>query len=95
MDDKVTISTFQLFQMFPDQESARKYLESKLWPNGVKFYGAKAAIAFQVPPSVPEVIQTLPGGVFADGAFFQVRSPAIQLPLTGGTVLRTRFTVGA
>ena len=36
MDDKVTISTFQLFQMFPDQESARKYLESKLWPNGVK-----------------------------------------------------------
>ncbi len=36
MDDKVTISTFQLFQMFPDQETARKYLESKLWPNGVK-----------------------------------------------------------
>ena len=33
MDDKITISTFQLFQMFPDQESARKYLESKLWPN--------------------------------------------------------------
>ena len=29
-----TISTFQLFNMYPDAESARKYLESKLWPNG-------------------------------------------------------------
>lgn len=36
MNDKVTISTFQLFQMFPDQESARKYLESRLWKSGVK-----------------------------------------------------------
>ncbi len=36
MQDNVTISTFQLFEMFPDQESARKYLESRLWPNGVK-----------------------------------------------------------
>ena len=35
MDDKVTISTFQLFEMFPDQESARDYLESRMWPNGV------------------------------------------------------------
>ena len=35
MKDNVTISTFQLFQMFPDQESAQKYLESRLWPNGV------------------------------------------------------------
>jgi transposase-like protein len=31
---KSTISTFQLFEMFPDQESARKYLESRLWPEG-------------------------------------------------------------
>lgn len=31
---KSTISTFQLFQMFPDQESARTYLETRLWPNG-------------------------------------------------------------
>jgi transposase-like protein len=30
-----TISTFQLFQMFPDQETARVYLEHRLWPNGV------------------------------------------------------------
>ena len=31
---KSTISTFQLFEMFPDQESARVYLESLLWPEG-------------------------------------------------------------
>ena len=31
-----TISTFELFNMFPDQESARQYLESRLWPNGVR-----------------------------------------------------------
>src|SRR5947209_16475600 len=29
-----TISTFQLFAMFPDQETARVYLESRLWPAG-------------------------------------------------------------
>lgn len=32
---KSTISTFQLFELFPDQESAREYLELRLWPNGV------------------------------------------------------------
>jgi len=31
---KSTISTFQLFEMFPDQESARVYLEGRLWPEG-------------------------------------------------------------
>jgi transposase-like protein len=31
---KSTISTFELFEMFPDQESARLYLESRLWPQG-------------------------------------------------------------
>jgi transposase-like protein len=31
-----TISTFQLFAMFADQETARVYLESRLWPNGVR-----------------------------------------------------------
>lgn len=35
MNDKTTISLLQLFQMFPDQESARDYLESRLWPTGV------------------------------------------------------------
>lgn len=36
MNDNITISTFQFFQMFPDQETARKYLESRRWPDGVK-----------------------------------------------------------
>ena len=36
MNDKITISTFELFKMFPDQESARVYLESRLWPTGVR-----------------------------------------------------------
>ena len=31
-----TISTFQLFEIFPNAESARVYLEGRLWPNGVK-----------------------------------------------------------
>jgi transposase-like protein len=31
---KSTISVFQLFEMFPDQETARVYLESRLWPQG-------------------------------------------------------------
>jgi len=30
-----TISTFQLFAMIPDAETARLYLEERLWPNGV------------------------------------------------------------
>lgn len=34
--DKITISTFELFKMFPDQETARVYLESRLWPEGAK-----------------------------------------------------------
>jgi len=29
-----TISTFELFQRFPDAESARLYLEGRLWPSG-------------------------------------------------------------
>lgn len=29
-----TISTFQLFAMFPDEESARIYLEGRIWPSG-------------------------------------------------------------
>jgi transposase-like protein len=35
MNDKLTISTFQLFQKYPDAESARVYFESHLWPKGV------------------------------------------------------------
>jgi len=33
---KSTISTFQLFERFPDQDSARVYLESRLWPTGAR-----------------------------------------------------------
>ena len=33
---KSTISTFELFAMFPDQETARVYLEGRLWPEGPK-----------------------------------------------------------
>src|SRR5689334_16723072 len=29
-----TISIFQLFAMFPDEESARVYLEGRIWPSG-------------------------------------------------------------
>lgn len=29
-----TISTFKLFETFPDEETARVYLESRIWPNG-------------------------------------------------------------
>jgi transposase-like protein len=31
-----TISTFKLFETFPDEEAARQYLEARLWPEGVK-----------------------------------------------------------
>lgn len=31
---KSTISTFQLFALFPDEETARVYLEDRLWPHG-------------------------------------------------------------
>ena len=36
MNDHVTISTFELFKLFPDEETARLYLESRIWPNGVR-----------------------------------------------------------
>lgn len=31
---KSTISTFQLFALFPDEEAARVYLEGRIWPSG-------------------------------------------------------------
>lgn len=36
MQDNLTISTLQLFQMFPDQDAARTYLENRLWPQGAR-----------------------------------------------------------
>jgi transposase-like protein len=37
-----TISTFQLFSLFPDAETARQYLESRLWPEGPRCPKCKA-----------------------------------------------------
>jgi len=34
MNDNLTMSTFQIFGMFPNAESARLYLEGRLWPQG-------------------------------------------------------------
>ncbi len=34
-NDKVTISTAQLFQLFPDEAAARSYLERRRWPKGI------------------------------------------------------------
>jgi transposase-like protein len=40
---KSTISTFQLFEMFPDAESARLFLESRIWPDGAVCPTCKAS----------------------------------------------------
>lgn len=42
---KSTISTFELFQMFPDAEAARVYMEGKRWPDGAvcPYCGTKVA----------------------------------------------------
>src|ERR1700722_12454703 len=34
MNDKITVSTFQMFERFPNAEAAQKYLEARLWPRG-------------------------------------------------------------
>ncbi len=36
MTNKITISTLELFKLFPDAESARLYLEARLWPTGCR-----------------------------------------------------------
>jgi transposase-like protein/uncharacterized protein YaaR (DUF327 family) len=33
---RTTISTFKLFELYPDSEAAHKYLESRLWKQGAK-----------------------------------------------------------
>lgn len=37
-----TISTFQLFEMFPDEGTAREYLEDRLWANGPRCPACKS-----------------------------------------------------
>ena len=44
---KSTISTFELFEKFPDQETARVYIEGRLWPNGPRCPYAALASALQ------------------------------------------------
>jgi transposase-like protein len=39
---KSTISTFKLFELFPDEPAARKYLESRLWKDGTTCPKCKA-----------------------------------------------------
>lgn len=39
---KSTISTFQLFDLFPNAESARLYLKDRLWPDGPKCLTCKS-----------------------------------------------------
>lgn len=38
-----TISTFQLLERFPDADSARRHLESRLWKDGVNCLKCKAS----------------------------------------------------
>jgi transposase-like protein len=38
-----TISTFKLFELFPDEPTARNYLEGRLWPNGAICPSCKSA----------------------------------------------------
>jgi Transposase zinc-ribbon domain len=42
-----TISTFQLFALFPTEDSARVYLEKRLWPNGAVCPDCKSGDASQ------------------------------------------------
>ena len=39
---KSTISTFELFSIFPNEGTARTYLEGRLWPDGVKCPACKS-----------------------------------------------------
>ena len=35
MKPKITVSTFELFSLIPDAESARQYIEKRRWADGV------------------------------------------------------------
>lgn len=67
---KSTISTFQLFQMFPDAESARVYLESRLWPDGSICPACKAG----------ERVTTRKGG------FYRCNACQIDFTIRTGTI---------
>jgi transposase-like protein len=65
-----TISTFQLFEMFPTAESARLYLESRLWENGVTCPTCKAT----------ERITTRKGG------FYRCNACQLDFTIRTGTI---------
>ena len=65
-----TISTFQLFEKFPDVETARKYLESRLWKNGVTCPKCKSK----------EMITTRKGG------FYRCNPCKIDFTVRTGTI---------
>jgi transposase-like protein len=67
---KSTISTFELFQMFPDAEAARVYMEGKRWPDGAVCPGCNE----------PKRITTRKGGFYRCNACktdFTVRTATI------------------
>jgi transposase-like protein len=67
---KSTISTLELFQMFPDAEAARVYMEGKRWPSGAVCPGCNE----------PKRITTRKGGYYRCNACktdFTVRTGTI------------------
>jgi transposase-like protein len=65
-----TISTFQLFSKFPNVETARKYLESRLWPAG---------------PICPTCLKGERIGVRKDG-FYRCYSCKLDFTVRTGTI---------
>ncbi len=65
-----TISTFQLFEMFPTAESARIYLESRLWANGATCPACKSG----------ERITTRKGG------FYRCNACRLDFTIRTGTI---------
>src|SRR5208282_3183209 len=73
---KSTISTFQVFAMFPDAESARLFLESRLWPDGAICPACKAS----------ENITTRKGG------FYRCNPCKLDFTIRTGTVFERSHT---
>ena len=65
-----TTSTFQLFEMLPDAESARKYIEARRWPDG----------AFCPSCGECERIKTRKGG------FYRCNSCKVDFTVRTGTI---------
>ena len=47
------ISLFDLFELFPDEESAREWFESKRWPDGVRCARCNSNIVYKVKSAKP------------------------------------------